>query len=154
MVPSDRNMTQTSFGNKGTFWGSHNHGVTCDLKLENWMLDSISTPSLTCSLSLSFFWISASLYMATSSSQTDFLSKDGSMLPKVPGSYFPCITIREKIFSAPVQKIPGNYSDWSGLGHVSIPWINFYSPWGGCQSPPKPCQSEGGKVLQMKEGYF
>lgn len=52
LVASDRNMTQTSFGNKGTFWGSHNHGVTCDLKLENWMMDSISAPSLTCSLSL------------------------------------------------------------------------------------------------------
>lgn len=97
--------------------------------------------------------IFASLFTATSSSQTDFLSKGGPMLPKVVGSYCPSITIWEKLFSAAVQKLPGNYSDWSGLGHVPVPWPNFHGQRGRCLSPQKPYWSEGVKVLRMNKGY-
>lgn len=52
LVASDRNTTQTSLGNKGTFSGSHNPGMTWALELENQDRNSITAPSF-CALSLS-----------------------------------------------------------------------------------------------------
>lgn len=52
LVASDRNTTQTSLGNKGTFSGSHNPGMTWALELENQDRNSITAPSF-CALPLS-----------------------------------------------------------------------------------------------------
>ena len=144
--------TETSLVNEGTFLRPPKPGVTWALELENQDRDSISTPSLMCSLSLSL--ISASLSMAISSFHTDSLQRWANS-PQVADSYLPFIIIWEipTAFQFGRKNNPGNYSNWSNLGHVPAHWTNFCGQVGRCSSPLKPCWSEGITVLQMNKGY-
>lgn len=132
LVASNRNMTETSSGNKGTFLGHITMGWS---KLENQDMEFINTPLLTQVLS-------ASLFVLASASQTGSLSKGGPMVPKVAVSHLLCLAIWGKFSQLQLKKIAGDCSDWSGLGHVPIPGTNFHG------------QGEDGSLLQNPVGLL